>query len=330
MDAVMKAVHDYGHNNSNPVASRMAEKPVEGIELYYAHITKIVVQEDFTQLEKIAQQNRVEKGRLLGGAWKNNEFFLATAYPSPGDEPAYQARIELLRKWIAAHPESSAARISLAELYNYYASFARGEGSADSVTDHQWKLFHERTALAVQLLMDATRLKERDPHWYSVWQMVAQNDAWSKAAMRDLLSQALSFEPDYYHFYRAHAQLLRPMWFGEPGEIQSFAEEVSSVRPEPNSSILYFQVMSSLACYCDWSLQELPHASWPKLRQGYVGLTQLYGNDNVIANRFAYFAMMFGDKAAAREGFNSTSNALLETWRTQEFFDSSREWANSP
>jgi hypothetical protein len=50
----------------------------------------------------------------------------------------------------------------------------------------------------------------------------------------------------------------------------------------------------------------------------------------VIANRFAYFAMMFGDKAAAREGFNSTSNALLETWRTQEFFDSSREWANSP
>ena len=330
MDTVMKAVHDYGHNNSNPVASRVSAKPVETPEHYYAHITDLLVQEDFAQLEKIAQQNRVEKGLLLGGAWKNNEFFTATAYPSPADEPAYRTRIELLKKWIAAYPESSAARISLAELYNYYAFFARGDGYADSVTDHQWQLFRERTALAVQLLMDASRLKQRDPHWYSVWQMVAQNAAWSKADMRDLLSQALSFEPDYYHFYRLHAQLLRPMWFGKPGEIQSFAEEVSSSRPEPDSSILYFRVMSSLACYCDWSMQDLPHASWSRLRRGYIGLTELYGTDNVAANRIAYLAMMFGDKAAAREGFDSSSNAILEIWGTQSFFDSSRDWANSP
>ena len=328
----MKVVHDYGHNDSNPVAvaSRVSEKPSEAPEHYFAHITDLLVQEDFAQLEKTAQQNRVEKGLLLGGAWKNNEFFTATAYPSPGDENAYRTRIELLKKWGAAYPKSSAARISLAELYTYYAFFARGDKYADSVTDGQWKLFHERTALAVQLLMDASRLKERDPYWYSVWQSVAWSDAWSKTAMRDLLSQALTFEPDYYHYYRLHAELLRPMWFGEPGEIQSFAEEVSSSRPEPNSSILYFQVMSSLACYCDWAVRDLPHASWPKLRQGYIGLTQLYGADNVAANRLAYFAMTFGDKAAAREGFNSTSSALLEIWRTQEFFDSSRDWANSP
>jgi hypothetical protein len=326
----MKAVHDYGRNHSSPVASRASEKPVETYEHYYAHITDLLVQEDFTQLEKIAQQNRVEKGLLLGGRWKSYEFFATTAYPSSADEPGYGTRIELLKKWIAAYPESSAARISLAELYIYYAFLARGDGYADSVTDDQWKLFHERTALAVQSLMDASRLKERDPHWYAVWQMVGQNDAWSKAAMRDLLSQALTFEPGYYHFYRLHAQFLRPVWFGEPGEIQSFAEEVSSSRPEPNGSILYFQIMSSLACYCNWSMRDLPHASWPKLRQGYIGLTQLYGTDNVAANRLAYFATMFGDKAAAREGFDSTSSAILDIWDTQGFFDSSREWANSP
>lgn len=128
MDAVMKTVHDYGHNHSNPVASRVPEKLVEAPEHYYAHITDLLVQEDFAQLEKIAQQNRVENGRLLGGAWKNHEFFVATAYPTPGDEPAYGTRIELLKRWIAAYPESSAARISLADLYTYYAFFARGEG----------------------------------------------------------------------------------------------------------------------------------------------------------------------------------------------------------
>ena len=130
MDVVLKAVHDYGRNNSNRVASRVSEKPVETYEHYYAHITDLLVQEDFAQLEKIAQQNRVEKGLLLGGRWKSYEFFAATAYPSSGDEPGYGTRIELLKKWISAYPDSSAARISLAELYINYAFFARGDGGA--------------------------------------------------------------------------------------------------------------------------------------------------------------------------------------------------------
>jgi hypothetical protein len=58
IDTVMKVVHDYGHNDSNPVASRVSEKPAEAPEHYFAHITDLLVQEDFAQLEKIAQQNR--------------------------------------------------------------------------------------------------------------------------------------------------------------------------------------------------------------------------------------------------------------------------------
>ena len=35
----------------------------------------MLVQEDFAQLEKIAQQNQIEKGRLLGGVWKTSAFY---------------------------------------------------------------------------------------------------------------------------------------------------------------------------------------------------------------------------------------------------------------
>lgn len=329
-DPVTKAIHDYGRNSSNRLAPRAPEKPVESPEHYQAYITSLLVQEDFPQLEKIAQQNRTEKGLLLGGVWKNNEFFNATAYPLANQDSAYPVRMNLLKKWISSYPQSSAARISLAELYDSYASFARGEGAVDSVTDSQWQLLHDRTALAVQALLDAALLKERDPHWYSAMQTVAQNQSWGKSAMQDLLNQALAFEPDYYHFYRFQAQLLRPIWFGEPGEIQDFADETSGRLPEPNSSILYFDIMSSLACDCRWAAEDLSHASWPKLRQGYLSLTELYGNNNVIANRFAFMAHTFRDKPSAHEAVTNISTMLPEVWTDKELFDTVRDWANSP
>ena len=328
-DPVTKAIHDYGRNSSNRLAPRAPQKPMESPEHYDAYITSLLVQQRFPQLEKIAEQNRSEKGLLLGGVWKNYQFFTATAHPLANEDSAYQVRMNLLKEWVSAYPQSSAARISLAGLYDSYASFARGETAADLVTDSQWQLLHNRTALAVHALLDAAQLKERDAHWYAVMQAVSQNQSWSKSAMQDLLNQALAFEPDYYHFYRIHAQLLRPMWFGEPGEIQDFADETSSRLPEPNSSILYFQIMSSLACDCRWAVEDLSHASWPKLRQGYFSLTELYGDNNVIANRFAFMARTFRDKASAHEALTSISTVLPEVWTDKEAFEAARNWADS-
>jgi len=137
------------------------------------------------------------------------------------------------------------ARISLATLYLNYASFARGSGYANTVTDGQWRLFQERTVLGKQLLLEAARLKERDPYWYTSMQQVAQNEGWDKSQARELLDQAVAFEPSYYHYYRLYAAYLLPQWYGQPGDIPAFGEEVSSHVSEPDSSILYFQIVSS-------------------------------------------------------------------------------------
>ncbi len=333
MDVVMKTIHDYGLDHSGPLSPGSSTKPDETDDLYRAHISNLVAQEDFAQLEKIAQQNRTEKGRLIGGLWKNYEFFLAADYPISDGEPKdsdYRYLIERVKKWIAAYPESAAAHIALADLYTNYASFGRGPGFADSVTDSQWQLFHERTALAKQFLLEAARLKERDPQWYAVMQQVAHHEGWDKTETRELLSQAVAFEPGYYHFYRNYAEYLLPQWYGEPGDIQAFAEEISGRLPEPDSSILYFQIVSSLACYCKQAKVDLPHVFWPKIRQGYTNLTRLYGTTNLIANRFAFIATTFKDKPCAHEAFASIVAMDLGIWYTKDIFDNSRDWANSP
>jgi hypothetical protein len=58
-------------------------KPDESDGLYTAHISNLLVQGNFAELEKIAEQNRTQKTRLLGGFWSNHEFFAATSFPSP-------------------------------------------------------------------------------------------------------------------------------------------------------------------------------------------------------------------------------------------------------
>jgi Domain of unknown function (DUF4034) len=334
MDEVMKTIRNYGRGQAGALSPGSSEKPTEDSWSYEMRVNSLLVQRDFAQLEKIASQNRTEKGRVLGGFWKNHEFFNRTSTAnmegSQYKDSDFELRIESVNQWIAAFPQSAAAHISLAELYSGYAFFARGTGHANTVSKDQWQLFNERIAQAHRVILDAASLKERDPRWYYVMLILAQAEGWDKTDTRELLNQALAFEPDYYHFYRLYATYLLPQWYGDPGEIQRFADEVSRPLPEPNSSILYFQIMSSDACYCRQQYEDLSHASYAKLRQGYISLTQQYGINNLLANRFAVMAQEFNDKASAREAFTHITAREPEIWLRQEDFDYVRAWADSP
>jgi hypothetical protein len=333
IETVMQAIHDYGRGHQVLPTPAPSWTPGETEAGYQAGITALLLEEDFTQLEKIAQQNRVEKGLIEGGVWKNNAFYNGLGYPPHEGEMQdsdYKLQIPRIEKWIAADPQSAAARISLARLYTSYAGFVRGTRTADAVSNSQWKLFNERAALARDALLAAGRLKERDPHWYEVMQHVAFEEGWDKVHTRELLEQAVAFEPSYYHYYREYADYLMPQWYGAPGEIASFAEEASSRLPEPDGSILYFRIVSSLACNCEPEIADLPGTSWPKIKTGYANVQRLYENSNLSANRFAFMAFTLKDKSAAQEAFVSVGNMENEVWWGPHTFESARAWANSP
>ncbi len=330
-DAVMKTVREYGSDSPGMLAPGAFAKADEKGDVYRDRLASLLLQGDYTQLEKIAAQNRTEKGRLLGGFWKNYEFFSATSSPSADTNQGYLDRMAILKKWSAAYPESAAARISLARLYEGYAWFARGTGYANSVGDSQWQQFNDRVTLAEKTLLDAATLKERDAHWYFVMQMVAHDQGWSQAQARELLDQALVFEPDYYHYYISYAHFLLPQWYGEEGDVQAFADQISGKLPAPTGSIAYFQIISAtFGCYCREDMEELPHASYPKLRDGYSALSRLYGTSNLAANRFALIATVFHDKYSAHEAFSAMNTRLPSIWTTTEYYDAARAWADAP
>jgi hypothetical protein len=246
------------------------------------------------------------------------------------DESDWKMFFDSLNQWVAAKPESAAARISLAQAYMGYAWRARGGGYASSVTNKGWEQFRERVGMASATLAEAARLKEKCPYWYEQMQTVALAEGWDKSQARELMEQAVTFEPDFYHFYREHANSLQTKWYGDEGELESFAEEVSDRAGGQKGDILYFEITSLKACQCDAEKDVLQDMSWPRIKRGYAALEQMYGVSNLKRNRFASMAVKAGDKEAARNAFAEMGTEWdKEVWNNDRQFENAKNWAMS-
>ena len=344
VSTVMQAVREYGrgHQPVPPAPARVsttqvspaADAPYDSDGSYQSHIAAILAQDEFAQLEKEAQQVRTTKVRLTGGVWKLFGFYESVTKPPSGTQASdsdWDEHFATIKKWISAFPDSATARIALADSYVNYAWATRGSGYSDTVSESGWDLFGKHVELGKSTLLGAARLKEKCPYWYESMQKVALAQGWHKQQARELLDEAAAFEPTYYHYYREYANFLLPKWYGEEGNTQAFAEEVSARLGGPNGSIVYFEIASLLACQCDAERDSLTGMSWPRVKQGYADLQRLYGTSNLKMNRFAYMSFVADDKSSAHYTF-----ALLGTswnhvvWRSAENFESAKVWASTP
>lgn len=333
---LMAAMRAYGSVTRPTAASAedafSTRSPLESESAYRLRIGSLFEKEDFEQLDKEAHEVRVNKTRVVGGAWKIYIFYGALL--STTDDSAYidyNAKISEIKKWIALRPESATAQIALANTYLEFAWAARGSGYAKSVTDSAWSLFYQRIELSKTPLLEASHLKERCPFWYSLAMQVALDEGWDKSSAREVLDQATSFEPTYYHIYRQYANYLLPKWYGEEGETQAFAEETSARLGDPNGSIIYYEIASLLACQCDGSSDALRGMSWPKIKSGYAELKRLYGISNVKANRFAYMSVLASDKTSAQDAFATVGpDWNADVWYSGDKFESAKAWAYGP
>ncbi len=341
MRTVMQTIRDYGRAGKLAPAQKVQNTDLGAgspqlydlEETYQAHIKSGLAEEDFANLESEVRDARVAQARARGGVWKLLLFYEAVSSPLSGREATdsdWQDHFALIRKWTVARPGSAAAHIAMADAYVNYAWAARGNGYANTVSGSGWKHFNERIGLAKAKLIDAAKTEEKCPYWYEVMQMIAVAEGWDKQQARELFDKATAFSPNYYHYYREYANFLLPKWYGEEGEMQAFAEEVFTRLPEPDSSIVYFEMASLLACQCDNLRDSLDGLSWPRIQQGYKNLERLYGTSKLKSNRFAYMSYLAKDKAAAQEAFNQVGDDWEQTvWQTVGTYQVTKKWAFS-
>jgi hypothetical protein len=337
---VLDAIRSYGQGaradqppapSAGPArARRTTAAPTEDDSAYVHCIMMMLYNRNYGELEREAHEARVGKGRFAGGVWKLYDFYAAVSgSPLAGDykENDFINLHQLLAAWGAADPKSATAQIALAEMYVNWGTYARGSGYADAFTDG-WKIYKGRAEIAKGILVRASQLDEKCPFWYEAMQHVAMAQGWDKSQARYLLDQAVQFEPGFYHFYREYALFLEPRWYGEPGEAESFAKEISDRVGGEYGAYLYFEIASLLTCQCSPDPTDILNLSWPKIKEGYAAMDHLYGVSNVKLNRFAYMAYLSGDQHAARPTFRKIGEHwTAEPWLTREQFENAKAWA---
>jgi hypothetical protein len=278
-------------NQTSPGRRDNSMPGIEDEDAYRTRITNLLYQRNFEQLDAEAYDARVSKTRFPGGIWKLYVFYegVDTASRNRLPEHGWGDYMSLTKMWVERRPKSVTARIALAEAYLHFGWHARGHGYADEVTEIGAQLFAERANQAKAVLEEAAQLDEKCPFWYESMQHVALALGWNKQEARKLFEQAVAFAPGFYHYYREYAIYLLPKWYGEDGDAELFAEEVSEKFRGKGGLFLYFEIATVINCPCtgDGDPRHLQKMSWPKIKQGYAVVKQMYGTSRMKTNRFA-------------------------------------------
>ena len=299
---------------------------VLAIEAYRNAVAQLLKQEQFDQLDCIANAARGGKTRFSGGAWKLRQLYFGLDTPRPGHptQEDWQKHFELVERWRKQNPNSITAPIVLAESYISYGWDARGDGYADKVSDSGWKLFSERLERAKSILDQVAPAK--CPDWYVAMLNVARGESWDLSQHLAILNEAIAFEPAYQYYYRIVADYLQPKWSGEEGDPARFAEEQANRVGGDAGDILYFLISEGILCGCNES--EFGHFSWPRLQKGYAALEKQYGVSLISVNAIALMASKSGDWEVADTAFKRMGDEWdRDLWANEGWYKHNRDTA---
>jgi hypothetical protein len=313
------------------VRELIADMSVTDPDDYRGQINELLNRQDFDGLENAAGTARSSKSRFPGGPWKLYVFYDAVSKPSGGRQASdadWNASLAILKRWNSVKPQSTTARIALAQAYLSYGSKARGNGYAGTVTDEGWQQYGERSELAFSTLKQAAALPDKCPYWYELMMQVAVAEGWSRSRTKALLEESFSFDPSFYHVYREYANYLQPKWYGTDGDAEAFAETISQRIGGEEGNFVYFEIATVLNCTSCGNTANPANLSWPKIKAGYSALEHLYGTSSLKMNRFAFLTVMFRDKSAAQDVFVRIGDSWDQSvWTTRERFESAKAWA---
>lgn len=292
---------------------------------FQAQVRTLFDQENFRQLDQIAEAALSQKQRFLGGGWKLKIFYNALRGPGPltATDKEWNAHIKRLEHWTAVSPSSIAPRLALAGSYIRFAWKARGNERGDTVTSEGWRIFAERITKALDTLNDAKSMDASDPEWYCDMETVGLAQGWSREAMHELVQDAGNSEQGYFYTYDQYVNYMLPKWYGQPGEAEDVLKSVADQIGGTEGDSIYFQITMNLNCCRE--RPQMPNLSWDRVKQGFAATEKLYGTTNQQLNGLAFMAVRQGDSETARQVFSRIGGNWNEyVWGNKDQFDRSK------
>ena len=282
----------------------------------------------FDELEAQIAPLRASKEVFGNGSWKVVQFYGSFGCRDEEPESMWQTHDGIHRDWIAAKPDSAAARTAYAGFLTDYAWHARGSGYAKTVTEEGWKLFEERLQAAQTVLLEARARPDRDPMWWRVGMTVALGAHLSKYGYDQLMAEATVAEPKFWGYDTARAYSLLPRWYGKAGDWEAYADAASR-RPGGLGAETYARIVMNLYGYYDNVFRDT-QVSWLTTRDGLAQMRDKYPESLEILSGSAHLAVLAEDRAVAGKLFEQLGDRYLaDTWRTPKRFVRCRRWAQT-
>jgi hypothetical protein len=292
----------------------------------------LLASKKFKELEKLAQEYRVNKSRTSSGLWKLTLFYYGINEYSANfnikDENYWNAIKSSTDKWIREYPKSPTPYVSHAIVIRQYAWKFRGGGLADTVPDRAWQPFHENLNKARAFLEEHKAVASADPHWYEVMADIANGLGMNSTEFQKIIDEGLTKEPLYYQLYFTVAHYFAPKWHGNAEEIDRFvnasvARTKDQIGLEMYARIYWFM---SQAQYGDRLFLD-SNVEWEKMKQGFNDMLKRYP-DQYNINSYALFACLAKDKQKAKELFGLIKEPpVLQIWRTKSRYLRYKSWA---
>jgi hypothetical protein len=231
--------------------------------------------------------------------------------------------------WLKKYPDSITVRVASAEAWAKYAWAARGSGYANTVTEENLKLWHERIAKAYEFVKNAPDNPSKDCiHRYKVLLLIGRAQGWDRKRYETLFQEAVSFEPSYYAYYSEKVRYLLPRWYGEKGDWQKFADEAVKLTPKSEGMGIYTKILLAVWQQNEFTEFREPDISWKKMKQGFRDLERNYPNSSLNLNYFCMLACIAGDKETAIEIFKKIGDdPFIEVWKGRSNFYKWQKWA---
>lgn len=263
---------------------------------------ELLLKKEFQQLDDIANELRSHRTKYSNGRGKLWSWAWCPLAHSPSamSDEEYAKSFELIEAWKTARPDSVNALLLEAHIWQKYSFQARGGQSASETPEEQLRLFQKRCEKASAALNQIDAKKLPIDTVYRRLRLEVAKGLGEKPDI-DLVYAELQEDPRNMELVHGMAICLLPRWFGEPGELERFAEEVADRTKTECGDMQYTTVVIAAKEMLKSYLLETHPFDWPRIRRGFRDYERLNPMSQDHWNDEAQLAFMAEDLDAVYE-----------------------------
>ena len=276
---------------------------------------QVLTDRRFSRLEAIADELRRTNAKYCDGRsrlWRSYGG-LAEFLNHTETEAGYQERIALLEDWIKEIPKTVTGRTSLSRAWFNYAYFARGGNFATETEEANLRKFSGRCQRGSELLDESDKISPTPDIGYYRMRIELSKGLGTKPD-RNLAYAMLKIDPLSREAVAGMTMSLLPRWYGEPGELEQFADEIVRRTKESGGGEFLYAIIGSIVEEFEWDLTFYSHhLEWPRLKQGFRDLERLYSQAREHLEAYFRLAVFANDFEVARK-IRESNPQLMAEW----------------